>query len=304
LAAPGGDLTVDQNGDGYADGVLQQTFGDTPTDWGYWFYQGTSMAAPHVSGVAALLIAKAKAENVAITPDDVREALQATAEDKGDLGWDPEYGWGIVDAYAALNYSLLPNQPNDSPVADAGLDRTASLNETVTFEGAESYDPDGFIISYVWAFDDGTYASGETTTHSYSNLGTYTVSLTVTDDGGLTDTDEAIVTVTGESNLVVHVADIEMSMKKAGPNVTAIASVTVADSDGYPVEGAAVSGHWSGLTSDRDSGAADEDGRASLSSDKVRNASGTFTFTVDNVTKDGWIYDSEGSEEFDSISVP
>ncbi len=86
LTAPGGDITVDQNDDGYADGVLQQTFGDNPTDWGYWFYQGTSMAAPHVSGVAALLIANA----VAITPDEVREALQSTAEDKGAAGWDAE----------------------------------------------------------------------------------------------------------------------------------------------------------------------------------------------------------------------
>ncbi len=50
LVAPGGNNNLDQNKDGYADGVLQQTFqikGRT-ISWGYYFFQGTSMAAPHV----------------------------------------------------------------------------------------------------------------------------------------------------------------------------------------------------------------------------------------------------------------
>ena len=104
LAAPGGDTSVDQNEDGYVDGVLQQTFsGGDPCDFGYWFYQGTSMAAPHVSGVAALLIA-----NGVTGPDNVRNRLESTAEDKGTPGWDEEYGWGIVDAYAALQAVSTP----------------------------------------------------------------------------------------------------------------------------------------------------------------------------------------------------
>ena len=104
LTAPGGDIRVDQNGDVYGDGVLQNTFNPNtknPRDFGYWFFQGTSMATPHVSGVAALILQK----NPTWTPADVREALEKTAEDKGASGWDPEYGWGIVDALAAVEYT-------------------------------------------------------------------------------------------------------------------------------------------------------------------------------------------------------
>jgi len=114
ITAPGGQIYIegttqilDQNGDSYGDGILQQTFGRNPKDWGYWFYQGTSMAAPHVSGVAALLI------STGVTgPDAIREALEDTAEDLGTPGRDVEYGWGLVDAYAALNYYHIPGDFN------------------------------------------------------------------------------------------------------------------------------------------------------------------------------------------------
>ena len=110
LVAPGGDVDVDQNEDGYADGVLQQTFKPyvfplkaDPTDWAYWFFDGTSMAAPHVSGVAALLLA----QDSTFTPDRIRDALESTAEDLGDSGRDDTYGWGLIDAQEALQ-SIAP----------------------------------------------------------------------------------------------------------------------------------------------------------------------------------------------------
>lgn len=96
LVAPGGDTTKDLNGDGYVDGVLQETRIDG--SWSYWFFQGTSMASPHVAAVAAMLYSYGTAN----TPDDVRKALISTALDIGDAGFDNVSGHGLVQAHAAL----------------------------------------------------------------------------------------------------------------------------------------------------------------------------------------------------------
>jgi len=73
---------------------LRQTFG-YPTD-----YYGTSMATPHVSATAALIIASGVL-GVNPTPDQIEERLKATARDMGTPGPDELYGAGIVDAGAA-----------------------------------------------------------------------------------------------------------------------------------------------------------------------------------------------------------
>jgi subtilisin family serine protease len=65
---------------------------------GYDFTTGTSVAAAHVSGLAALLIAR----NPGLTPDAVQSILVKTAKDLGSQGRDDEFGAGLVDAYEAL----------------------------------------------------------------------------------------------------------------------------------------------------------------------------------------------------------
>lgn len=99
------------------------------------------------------------------------------------------------------NYPLMgPYQgtenPNLPPSANAGPNHTAHLWETVYFDGSNSSDPEGDDLTYEWDFGDGSpYGNEVNVTHEYNATGIYNVTLTVTDSGGLSDTDTCIITV-------------------------------------------------------------------------------------------------------------
>jgi len=121
--------------------------------------------------------------------------------------------------------SYTMGSSNKKPVADAGTDQTVYVDETVIFDGSGSYDPDGSIMSWSWSFGDGEKASGETASHTYSDPGVYTVTLTVKDYRNAEASDTCVVTVTEEtepepvivpplppilSNLIITPEEIEL----------------------------------------------------------------------------------------------
>jgi subtilisin family serine protease len=161
-------------------------------------WNGTSMATPHVSGVAALVWS----HNPAWTNAQIRQALQQTAEDLGAAGRDTSYGFGLVRAKAAL-CALAPTNPactggtptNNPPSAGftfTAADLTASFTDTST-------DSDGTVVSWAWHFGNGSTSTVQNPSHTYAAAGTYTVTLTVTDNGGATASTSRSVTVSSST---------------------------------------------------------------------------------------------------------
>lgn len=153
-------------------------------------------------------------------------------------------------------------------------------------------------------FDSATEAVTADINVSGWSVGDYTLYVHGKDESGnWGETSPVVLEVTETSTNVMHVYSINMSLsaRTAGKNrfTHATALVTIVNATDGAVEGATVYGTWSEATSDADSGVANASGQVALDSDEIKNApDGTnFTFTVDNLIKSGWEYDSEANEE-------
>jgi len=103
-----------------------------------------------------------------------------------------------VDAIeAATGYDLLALLPDKienivesgtiPPFARTDGPYTSSEGSAAAMSAAASFDPNGTVVSYAWNFGDGAGASGQSVSHLFTQDGTYTVTLVVTDNDGLTD---------------------------------------------------------------------------------------------------------------------
>lgn len=88
----------------------------------------------------------------------------------------------LLAAFALFSIKTVVSDGNQPPIASFTYQTSSILQ--ASFDGRASYDPDGTIVSYSWNYGDEYYGSGSAVTHTYSNLGNYTATLTVTDNGG------------------------------------------------------------------------------------------------------------------------
>lgn len=93
-----------------------------------------------------------------------------------------------LGAPTVLTRTIQVGNPNQSPVASFSvLPPAPSVAAWARFDATASFDPDGSIVSYQWAFGDGSTATGNVVYHQFAAAGTYSVVLTVADNGGATN---------------------------------------------------------------------------------------------------------------------
>lgn len=186
VSAPGG------AGSGGSGDILSTLNSGTTTQGveSYAYYAGTSMATPHVAALAAMMLSKKSS----LTPDEVKNLITANARPLPGA-CSGGCGAGIIDAKKTLD-AISGGSANVAPVANFSV-ATNALTANFT---DSSTDSDGSIASRSWNFGDGTSSTAANPSHTYSAAGTYSVALTVTDNGGLSNTRTQSVTVSSGSS--------------------------------------------------------------------------------------------------------
>jgi PKD repeat protein len=134
---------------------------------------GTSAAAPHAAGVAALMLEARPGS----TPQQVNAALRSSAIDMNAVGFDHDSGYGLIQADSAITV-LLASGGNNLPTAGFTFSVTG-LDVAFTDTSA---DLDGNVTAWSWDFGDGSSTNVQHPSHTYLTDGTYLAVLTVTDD--------------------------------------------------------------------------------------------------------------------------
>jgi len=277
----------------------------TYKDGAYATKSGTSMSCPHVSGTAALVIAS---DPTLTNAGDVRLRLQETAEDLGATGRDKRYGYGLVDAEAAVGsppdvYDVAVtaiNAPSwvlqgETATIDITVENQGTYGETFTLTVTDTTDEVEIGITTV-ILADGAFSVESfiwDTDTSGATLGDHIIKAeesAVTGEEDLADnsmTTTVNVYVQGQQT-DMWVSDISWRIKQAGPNTFLYHTVTIMSNDG-PVSSATVDSTLTGPDGTwYYSGSTDRNGQVEFS---LKGASsGTYTAEVTDINHASYTY--------------
>ncbi len=211
----------------------------------------------------------------------------AHAQSGADYGF-PTYGslgqYQITGSYpTASTATMAPS----AVLTASTLSGPASL--TVNFSANNSIG-NGNITAYQWTFGDGTSSTSSNPVHTYTTVGTYTATLTITNQYFLTSSKSVQITVSAPPQPTFNVGSIGMKITKYS-KVSAQVTIKVIDAQGRPVPSAQVNGTWSGAFAGKISSKTNTSGTVTHNSNattKIRGASGTYT--INSITAPGYVY--------------
>jgi serine protease len=226
IAAPGGAQSFAND----PNGILSTLNTGTTTALAdtYRYYQGTSMAAPHVAGIVSLMFSANPALTVAKVTEKLLGTVRAFPTGTGLDCTTSLCGAGIVNAAAAVRaVSTVPR-------VNAGLDQAVDPGVAVNLNGSTSSD-DGTISSYTWVQTAGpgvTLSGSSTATPSFTAPNTvanttFRFQLTVVDDVGLSGTDSVDVTLNNAPPVIASIGDKTVTVGN-----TLTFTVTATDANG------------------------------------------------------------------------
>lgn len=160
----------------------------------YTTFCGNSNATPELAAEAALLL------QAGISPGNLEAALKTNALNpvKGQDTWGPQWGYGYPQLLQTLeDFVQLP-----SPAINGSTGVSLAVGASTTLSGACQVPSGSSVTQYNWNFGDNSSATGQSVSHSWSSAGTYTVSMTCSDDQspGYTSPSPATITVDVTSN--------------------------------------------------------------------------------------------------------
>jgi subtilisin family serine protease/subtilase family serine protease len=179
---------------------------DIPGDTGcYTWSSGTSMAAPHVSGAAALVWSRPDVTS----NSEVTSILLSSADPVGVSSVRLD-SWTI---HGGLNLRNAIAYDSTRPIAQAGADQTVTDTEgsgaaTVRLDGSGSSDPNGVVVGYEWR-EGATFLAAGPKADVLLAVGVHTITLEVTDNNGETDTDTVVITVNPPNQVTVTASTVQ-----------------------------------------------------------------------------------------------
>jgi len=212
----------------------------------YKYGSGTSMASPHVAGVAALVIGAGVTDTSGngFINDEVRLILNSTAKDIGSPGRDEHYGYGLVDAQAAVSavgpVDQFPIVAITNPLEGDTVFGTVLITADASDdEGIVSVD---FYIDEVFLVQDTTSPYEASWDSTIADEGAHIITATATDTASQTNSDEINVTVDNVNDSPI--ADAGPDQTVVDSNGDGVEAVTLDGSGSNDPDGTIVSYDW------------------------------------------------------------